>query len=262
MKVLLAGPWVGEFGWELFCWQAYVRKMSRRFDKTIVLGRPRNGIFYRDFANEYIEFDPESNNTEGWLCYGGKPSESLVKSIEHTHYLDGQFNIGIRYTEHGVMDLKGLFFNEQEFFKYHNDQGSHEFDIVLHGRNKKTGSDRNWEKNKWDDLADKLKDKYRVACIGTSEAFTIKNTTDLRNIPGDELVYLMNNCKLVVGPSSGPMHFASLCGTPHLVWSTEYNRVRYERDWNPFKTEVLFYGKEGFDPKVDSIFNIISTYIK
>jgi len=27
---ILAGPWVGEFGWELFCYQGYLRKFPRR----------------------------------------------------------------------------------------------------------------------------------------------------------------------------------------------------------------------------------------
>ena len=38
-NILLAGPWVGEFGWELFCWQAHIRWLSKQFDKTIVISR-------------------------------------------------------------------------------------------------------------------------------------------------------------------------------------------------------------------------------
>ena len=33
MKRLIAGPWVGEFGWELFAWQGYIRALSRHLKK-------------------------------------------------------------------------------------------------------------------------------------------------------------------------------------------------------------------------------------
>ena len=36
-KILLAGPWVGEFGWELFCWQGFLRKLSKQYDKVITI---------------------------------------------------------------------------------------------------------------------------------------------------------------------------------------------------------------------------------
>jgi len=39
MKKLIAGPWVGEFGWELFAWQAYVRALSRNFDHTTIISQ-------------------------------------------------------------------------------------------------------------------------------------------------------------------------------------------------------------------------------
>jgi hypothetical protein len=57
----------------------------------------------------------------------------------------------------------------------------------------------------------------------------------------------------MVGPSSGPMHLASLSGTRHLVWSSPHNRNRYLDAWNPFKTPVYFYAKEDWNPKVDNI---------
>ena len=53
------------------------------------------------------------------------------------------------------------------------------------------------------------------------------------------------------------MHLASLCGLKHLVWSTEYNRIRYEKDWNPFNTKVIFYGIEDWNPKHENITELI-----
>ena len=40
MQKLIAGPWVGEFGWELFAWQGYIRALSRNFEQTTIIARP------------------------------------------------------------------------------------------------------------------------------------------------------------------------------------------------------------------------------
>jgi IS1 family transposase len=258
-SVLLAGPWIGEFGWELFCWQAYIRKISKKFSSTIIIGRPGNQIIYNDFCDEYIEFDPKSYKTDGWRCYDALSAEDIVNKTNHTHYIDGtNFDIGMEYTQRGVLDKKGIFFSEQEFIKYKPSHRSNfNFDLIFHCRNKRTGFDRNWSKKHWEELFCRLPNSLRIACIGNKEAFYIKGCRDLRGVNVDQCVDAICQSKLVIGPSSGPMHLASLCGAQHLVWSTEYNRVRYEKDWNPFKSRVIFYSFEDWNPTPENIKNKI-----
>ena len=49
------------------------------------------------------------------------------------------------------------------------------------------------------------------------------------------------------------MHLASLCGAPHVVFSTpsvtEKDEIRYTKNWNPLKTPVLYLCENG---KVDA----------
>jgi hypothetical protein len=257
-RTLLAGPWVGEFGWELFCWQAYVRKLSRRFDRTIVIGRPGNGFLYADFCDQYIEFDPGSFRTDIWKCHGARSARHIVEATPHSYYLDGQFDIGMRYGEQGLVDRKGLFFREQEFHKYTSDKSSKSFDLLFHCRNKATDSRRNWDRARWDELFRLLGDRYSIGCIGNEEALHIEGAEDLRGVDIEELVAIMTRSRLIVGPSSGPMHLASLCGLKHLVWSSEHNRSRYEKDWNPFGTQVVFYSEGKWHPQPDRIRDLIS----
>ena len=256
-KILLAGPWVGEFGWELFCWQGYVRKLSKNYDKTIVIGRPNQKFLYQDFCDEYIDFDPIGFKTDSWMCNDCIRFENQINTIPHTDYLDGNFDIGFRYAQNGMFDIKGMF-KEQEFLKYKSNTLSNGYDIIFHCRNKMTGSDRNWGKKEWIELFEMLKDNYKIACIGNKEAFHIEGCDDLRSIPLSDLVSIMNNSQLIIGPSSGPMHLASLSGLKHLVWSSEHNRSRYLKDWNPFNTEVIFYSEESWNPEPMNIYNIIS----
>jgi hypothetical protein len=262
-KILLAGPWIGEFGWELFCWQGYIRKLSKNYDKTIVIGRPTNAALYSDFSDEYISFDPESYKTDAWNCYGAKSHIDIIKSIPHTDYINGNFDIGMRYTKNGVVDTKGLFFSQQEFIPLKSNTKISEpynpdgYDVLFHCRNKSTGSDRNWSYEQWCELIELLDDDLLVGCIGNKEAFHIPKTDDLRGVDLDTLLSVMGKSELIVGPSSGPMHLASLNGMKHLVWSTEYNRVRYEKDWNPLNTPIIFYSGGGWNPEPNKIAELI-----
>lgn len=265
-KILLAGPWVGEFGWELFCWQGFVRRLSKQYDKTIVIGRPTNELLYSDFADEYIKFDPESFKTDAWNCHGAKSAQHIVKEIEHTDYLSGNFDIGMRYSQQGVSDTRGLF-KQQDFVKIKSDKiisddfSLEGYDVIFHCRNKSTGSDRNWSYEQWCELYELLDDELLVACIGNDESFHIPGTDDLRNIDLDMLIAIMQESDLIIGPSSGPMHLASLSGLKHLVWSTEYNRVRYEKDWNPLKTSVVFYSEGGWNPEPKKIAELVNSIV-
>lgn len=263
LKILLAGPWVGEFGWELFCWQGFVRRLSKNYDKTIVIGRPTNELLYSDFATEYIKFDPESFKTDAWNCHGAKSPKHIIENTPHTDYVSGNFDIGMRYTLRGVNDTRGLF-KQQDFVKIKSDKiipdnfSSEGYDVLFHCRNKSTGSDRNWSYDKWLELNGLLDDDILVGCIGNHESYHIPGTDDLRGLDLDLLVSIMQVSDLIVGPSSGPMHLASLSGLKHLVWSTEYNRVRYERDWNPLKTPLIFYSEGGWDPEPNKISELIN----
>lgn len=57
-KILVIGPWVGEFASELFCWQGYMRKKIKKnkYKKVIVYGLEHNKYLYQDFCDEYIDF--------------------------------------------------------------------------------------------------------------------------------------------------------------------------------------------------------------
>lgn len=257
MKKLLAGPWIGEFGWELFCWQGFVRKESRKYDHTTIICRPGHQVLYQDFADEIIEFDPKSYKTEMHRCFEAESHMPLVNSINYDQWIDGtRFNMG--YTNvNGVRKSNHDVFEMQEFFKYQSNKNVQGYDIVMHGRSKSTGNERNWSKENWDKLADICKDSFSICCIGNEEAFKIEGVDDKRCVPLEELVGIMSSSKLVVGPSSGPMHLASLCGTKHLVWSINANYHRYTEDWNPLNTDVIFYDKEDWQPNVNNIKKLI-----
>lgn len=257
MKILLAGPWVGEFGWELFCWQAFIRTLSKKYDKTIILGRSGNQFLYEDFSSDYHIYNLPSNAwSDSWFC----KEVPLQKMFDYIKEVNFKYTDVVTPYNHSHLTLNNIpiRYPLPTYIQYTSDTINENYDFILHPRNKKVGNDRNWNRDNWMLLVDKLlNDGYRIASIGTNEAFQLDGVDDYRNIPLEDTISLLNRCSMVIGQSSGPMHLASLCKTNHFVWSSEKNRNRYENIWNPFKTNCYFYNV-GWQPEVSLIYNEIN----
>ena len=270
-NVLFAGPWVGEFGWELFCWQGVLRRISVDYDHVIVASKPGHQYLYKDFCSEYVEYTPNSAESSGPMC-----KDFIYDPIHQAYqqtYPDMMWVGPQRFLVNYAPDRKYPFPHgmssdfywenvEQQFTPYGEQDSRSQYDLVLHPRNaskvKPGSAERNWDRQKWNLLTRKLLDnqRLRIATIGTNTAaHYVDGTTDLRGIPLSRLADILASSRLVIGPSSGPLHFASLCKCPHLVWSTEYNRIRYEQDWNPFATAVTFIADQGFDPDIELVYS-------
>lgn len=219
---LIAGPWVGEFGWELFGWQGVIRDMSERYNRTIIYGRPGHQFLYEDFMDEYVEFVPQGTEPNMWLNEGTKfelpghhKNACWIKPQQFAFMPNAPHQNIIRY---GVETDRTM--------------------IAYHARNlTKYGSGyMNWSSWNWK----KLMERYaRVVCIGSKKGADYIGGEDLRGAPINETCDALSRCSVLIGPSSGAIHLGSLCGTPHVVWSGHYkNKARYEQWWNPLKTPV------------------------
>ena len=253
MDKLLVGPWVGEFGWELFCWQAFMRSFVEDNDISEVVCVTRSGrdLLYEDFA-KVINFNPKGN-----------ADMFMLKEVPvHTHeklqelskgYLEKGFKImppqPLHYKGHPLQTSMGTF--DPSFISYGEKKDACSFDILFHCRSRSFRPGDNWDKESWDALLELCAD-YKVACIGSKEeSFSLEGATDLRGVPLRELVDYLASSRLIVGPSSGPMHLATLCKCPQLVWSgNPANKIRYEKEWNPFDVKVTYLGEEkgGWNP--------------
>lgn len=113
----------------------------------------------------------------------------------------------------------------------------------------------------------------KIAWIGTKrEAEAIEHFgTDLRGIPLEMLADVMASSTVIVGPSSGPMHFASLCGLPHVVFSDKRkwnlggkkgtNWTRYKRYWNPLGTDCTVIDEFDWQPPVSRVMKALEKYL-
>ena len=231
MNVLLCGPdYYMEMGWRLMRYQGIIRAMAPMYDKTVVITN-EFGI-YKDFAEDAST--AHIGDKSMWKAMGAK-----ITRVEPSREF--------------CCNPKAI----QKFHRYRVHEKGHQI-ITIHARNRKVGANRNWSKENWDELVMLLhKQGFVVASIGT-DVMDIAVDIDYRNVTFGQLCTIIATSKLVVGPSSGPMHIASIIGTPHVVWShkgkqnlgeiTGTNRERYETVWNPFQCKVRVIDEYGWQP--------------
>lgn len=231
-------------------WQGFLRSIAHteKHKKFTVCGRSGHDYLYEDFATDYIDYTPSSSETNMWEC----------KKWSFNYKKFGKYDIMI--TPQNLLGYK------QEFVKY-GEKGDHRYDIVIHARaTDKCGTGyRNWNRKQWDKFVESFPNA-KIVSIGTkADALRIDGTDDERDISLKALADVLRNSTVLVGPSSGPIHFGSLCGTPHVTWSPKEtvsitsNKKRYEHDWNPFQTPVTFL-EGSWNPDVDDVVGAVRKY--
>jgi hypothetical protein len=240
-KTLFAGPWIGEFAWEIFCWHGFLRKLAKRYDRVIVACRTGHDLLYRDFADDIINYDPEHNETDMW-----KNRREPNQHNFHRYYTDGLQRVTVVHhdTYRARWWVDEAWNARQNFVSFGEADGTPRFDVLMIVRNtaKCNTTFRNWPKEHATQFANRMRSMgYRVGCVGTSDAaLHIHGTTDYRDLPLDKLAQIMANSRVIVGPQSGPIHFGSLCLLPQVCWQTKpEHATRTQEHWNPFKVPVL-----------------------
>lgn len=241
-RTLFAGPWVGEFGWELFCWHGFIRRLAPRFDRVIVACRTGHDLLYKDFADDIIHFDPEREETDMWKNHTASHARSF-----HLHYTEGIPHLSIAYPENYAARwwVNEKWHDRQDLKPYETGIGDMpKYDVLLIVRQtaKCNTAFRNWPTEHAAKFVSEMRHAgFSVACVGKRDsAAWVQGTEDHRNLPLDKLASLMTNARVIVGPQCGPIHFGTLCLLPQVTWQTcAEHAKRTEENWNPFKVPVL-----------------------
>lgn len=259
--VVVAGPCVSEFGWELMEWQAYVRRLAQGASRVVVCSTRGHDALYADMSPTYIPHTICCARDAHLLHVNSvkNPTElsrarALLVSQCRSAKKQGRRVIRLDDT---VGKLRRRAASAQSFIRFGNAAAAAKtYPLVVHARDRHDAGPRggdNYDRDRWDELLHLLVVRGvvphvgQVAAIGsTTAAFAPRGTVDLRGLPMQQLVDTLAAARLVLGPSSGPMHLASLCGTPHFVWATDChqpvigrgNYARYVSYWNPFGTPV------------------------
>lgn len=254
-NVLIADVCTAEFGWEIMCWQGLVRRRAQEgFDTVVVASTDGHLPLYADLNPHFVP-----HRIEGLRDCWEMKKISNRREAERVHIqldsLQREYEtLGCRVER--IRPSGFVSTSEQVFIPF----GSREAalaagpvaDVVVHARTKRGKNPLinalNWRQRDWDRYVASLRALgLTVASIGSPDASLLpEGTLDHRGHPLDTVMNLLAAARLVVGPSSGPIHLASLCRAPHLVWVPPLHgsrtlawgttRQRYESIWNPFGT--------------------------
>ena len=251
--ILIAGPFMGEFGWELMEWQGYIRKLSRKYKKTIAISYSSSSYLY-----DFCSFYPHNLKLElsgfGYGNYNDNAVADLIRScVENYNISKYAWLVPQKFNR-----FHKLLIGSQEFKRYYEPPKGKIFDIVFHFRDleRKDGSVKNFPHTDSDDLAKFVSEKgFRCCCIGLPDlSYCPKNIQDCRSDDLRTTISVISSASLVIGGSSAPMHLAALCAKPLVVWiGPPANAKRYFTYWNPFNVRVFLVSDKTFKPEVQSV---------
>lgn len=272
-SILHAGPWVGEFGWELCSWNPFLRHISQKYDRVIVEG-PASSEYLYEFADEYRPNESLSIFADEYKgrgeSFSPEPGATIETPSPGKHGKPEKRSFG---TSRHTRPFKTIPSRE---WRYLPEKVEHVADVLCAFRppkvvkrkpsgKKRTLTDKEYPQKRCEQLVNLLiKANVSVACIGGLDNYYVKGSIDLRGAPLKSQCNAMAGAKVCVGPSSAPLHLASLCKTPHVVW---YNRIdqvssraRYTNYWNPFGTPFT-YMKQNL-PTSEEVMETLQEYLK
>ncbi len=110
---------------------------------------------------------------------------------------------------------------------------------------------KNWPVANYNALVEALPSNLKIASVGAVEgAHKIRGTDDLRGLPLQSLAAHCGAAQLMIGPSSGTLHFALHCGLPVVTWLQEDERYNYFPQWNSLNVPLCCMPGWQPDPQV------------
>jgi hypothetical protein len=242
--VLFAGPWVGEFGWELCWWNPMIRSLAENYEH-VMIAAPESSRYLYEFASEFIPLQ-----TEGWCFAEGKLLSKVPRVCNGSRIL----NPSELWREFGEQECQALKSGDPTATpkKWRmlapKEPGLFVADVLCAFRPMKIiyGSvveGKEYREEKCEELVNLLLGAgLTVACYGGADNYWFEGTIDLRGTELELQCLALSVAKCAVGPSSAPLHLASLCNCAHVTWSriSPEISIRYETLWNPFSARACF----------------------
>ncbi len=247
----VAGPFLGELGYEACYWVPYVRYLANSSGAYNNLDL--EAVFVReDRVDLYETVDANLsvvNNIEGvgqqWV------HNNTDYFWDNSSKVSGDYNED--YSDYKKITTNKFLWEQpriwESYGRVRHDLRS--YDCLVHIRNK--GDDRDLPDEFWKTFFKTMSELDVINSIGevgtgNDKYYEIDKTYDLRGRPLYELFNLMSDTKCVVGAISGPLHLASLCGAFHIpigdpstpIYEVGSSKEAFTDYWNPFNTPLEY----------------------
>jgi len=260
------GPYIGEFGHEIAN-AGLVRKLSRQYKRVMICSRAAREALYSDFADEFVAHDIHCCGVCNMATSDTQPTRlELDKWVPKGVDLDV-----IQPTPMDTRNGCNLIREQAEHIVYGRVRPEFGGAVVVHARWRPYAPQRNWPAAQWHRLTRWLfaELRCRIVCIGTVEhAITVEGALDMRRAPLAEQMDVLRSARCAIGPSSGPMHLASMCKCPHLVWCGGGQGERsktaglYQEGWNPHGTLARTFECANWQPSFDTVLGQVRAFLK
>lgn len=257
---LFAGPYVGEFGWELMQWQGFVRARRRHYDQVHVMSYPGRDYLYEGCHVHHHGVDLK---TAGYR-YGVMSRDKARQMVE-----EKAGEIGLKDYDVFRPALLCTRYHKaiwgQEFRLFQEPPLSETgYDVVFHFRAvQKEGPDvyKNYSPALADEVTKRcLNQGMRLACIGhPSYSYCPADCEDYRSFDLRQTVAAISSARAVAGENSGPMHLANLCGKPTILWAEHQWRINFSLRWNPFRVPIYVAANNTSQPSPEILCGTIES---
>jgi len=252
-RVLFVPCFPGELGWELLNYVPHVKWLVSHgsYHRVVVVVRKGRERLY-PFATEYISSRLEEDlRVSGNI--GPKTRVRVAESNMNVRLVQDIVRKGFVCDCVDLRRFKGLrVVAKRECIKYSAEAKSviecrrrfGERYVVVLPRLRSFGRKKNWPIERYNLLAREIsKSGYVPVFVGSGVCPSLKYGVNLvGQTTVNDVISILCGSKFAIGQSTGSVHLASLCGVRHLVWGDDRLKTRYEKDWNPFGTEVCFIG--------------------
>ena len=254
-RILVAGPYVGEFGHELMDWQPWVRAQIARHDEVHVItyqGRdylyPGCRVHYHDVTLEIAGYKHGRFSPAQLEAMARKKAAELgLKKYD----LMTALHVCTRHHQRFLLPAK--------FEQLGNPPAANALrDVAFHFRQvKKEGPDQT--RNYPIDLCDSVVNLCRAQglsffCIGHPRySYCPADVEDRRTEDLAASVAAIRSARLLVGELSGPMHLAQLAGTPILIWADGQWRLDNCNRWNVFHVPTYIVANNTHRPEPENV---------
>jgi hypothetical protein len=246
---LIAGPFAGEFGYELMQWQGFVRARKPYYEKVHVLTYPGRDYLYEGCAVHHHEVDLKAAGYGYGLMTPGETQRRAGALAAEIGLLDYDvFEPSLLCTQYH----KRLFWR-QDFRVFQEPALGEIRDVAFHFRAvQKAGHDtaKNYAPQLASDLVQAFsREGLSLLCIGHPDySLCPEGAEDRRSVDLQQTIAAINSVRLVVGENSGPMHLANLCGKATVLFAQDQWRIDYSLRWNPFRTPQYVAANDTVQP--------------
>ncbi len=254
-KMLIVGPYAGEFGHEIMDFQSYVRWVKRKYREVHVITFPGREPLYRGCIVHSHQHDL---STAGY--HYGRISHSEIRAEAHEFARAHQIaNYDLFSTIHLCTRWhRRLLFRQEQQVIAPVKLARPNQRVLFHFRSiHKVGPDqtRNFRR----DLAEEVcrlcrLSGFEIACIGHPKyALAPSGSEDCRTEDLEATVAEIAACRLVVGELSGPLHLAAYAGKPIVIWVPDKWRLVNAFKRNPFNVKVFVVRDDTTNPSPHEI---------